>query len=81
MTLNTELIKLELNQFYLSMCFTWFRIRFYVGWMLAKAMCITMALGAYPFESEPKPGVGPTKLVETGGNLKLYPHDQSFTHR
>ena len=29
--------------------FTWFRWRFYIGWMLAEAMCIATGLGAYPF--------------------------------
>eukprot|EP00794_Sanderia_malayensis_P009066 gene9066-10034_t len=50
--------------FHLFPCFTWFRIRFYLGWMLAKSMCITMALGAYPFETEPKSGAGPTKAID-----------------
>jgi len=43
--------------------FTWFRWRFYLGWLLAEAMCITTGLGAYPFECEARPGLGPTKPI------------------
>lgn len=46
---------------YLVPTFTGFRWRFYIGWLLAEACCITMGLGAYPYETDPKPGQGPTK--------------------
>ena len=41
----------------------WFRWRFYIGWLLAESSCISCGLGAYPDESEPKPGAGPTKPI------------------
>ena len=40
--------------------FTWFRWRFYIGWLLAESMCMTSGLGAYPYECKAKPGLGPT---------------------
>ena len=49
---------------YLIPTFHWFRWRFYIGWLLAEAMCITSGLGAYPFETDPKPGQGPCKPLE-----------------
>ena len=66
---------------YLVPCFTWFRYRFYIGWMLAEAMCMTLGLGAYPFESEPKPGIGPTKSHKTGDDGKIEPRENGDTHR
>ncbi len=68
---------------YIFPCFTWFRFRFYLGWMLAKSMCITMALGAYPFESEPKPGAGPTKPLELKDKTEneIVKNDSGETHR
>lgn len=45
---------------YLVPTFHWFRWRFYLGWLLAEASCITMGLGAYPEECKCKPGQGPT---------------------
>ena len=66
---------------YLVPCFTWFRYRFYIGWMLAEAMCITLGLGAYPFESEPKPGIGPTKPYETNEGKEIEKKQNGDTHR
>lgn len=43
--------------------FTWFRWRFYIGWLLAEAMCISAGLGAYPFECKSRPGSGPTEPI------------------
>lgn len=43
--------------------FTWFRWRFYIGWLLAEAMCITAGLGAYPFQCKSRPGKGPTEPI------------------
>lgn len=42
----------------------WFRWRFYIGWLLAESSCISCGLGAYPAESEPRSGAGPSKLIE-----------------
>ncbi len=67
--------------FYFCPCFTWFRYRFYLGWMLAKTMCITMALGAYPFECEPKPGRGPTKELAPGQSTEPAKDGTGDTHR
>lgn len=49
---------------YLVPTFTWFRWRFYLGWALAEAMCMTAGLGAYPVECASKPGQGPTQPVQ-----------------
>lgn len=66
---------------YLAPCFTWFRYRFYIGWILAETMCITMGLGAYPFESEPKPGIGPTKPYEFKEKEDIKRQENGDTHR
>lgn len=39
-----------------------FRMRFYSGFILSEVACIMAGLGAYPEESQPKPGNGPTAL-------------------
>ena len=55
---------------YLVPAFYGFRWRFYIGWLFAESSCVMMGLGAYPFETDPKPGVGPTKLMpQTNGNV------------
>ena len=46
---------------YLIPTFNGFRWRFYIGWILAESSCMMLGLGAYPFETDPKPGLGPTK--------------------
>lgn len=43
--------------------FSWFRWRFYFAWVLSESMCMTAGLGAYPFECNAKPAVGPTQQV------------------
>jgi lysophospholipid acyltransferase 7 len=45
---------------YLAPLFSWFRWRFYIGWLLAESSCISLALGAYPEECKSRPGQGPT---------------------
>ncbi|XP_057365709.1 lysophospholipid acyltransferase 7-like [Daphnia carinata] len=47
---------------YMTPLFFTFRMRFYSGFILSEAACITAGLGAYPVESQPKPGNGPTAL-------------------
>lgn len=49
--------------------FTWFRWRFYIGWLLAEAMCITSGLGAYPFQCRSRPGKGPTEPIPNSYDL------------
>lgn len=44
--------------------FTLFRFRFYIAWIFAEISCITAAFGAYPIQTAPKPGSGPTNLQE-----------------
>ena len=39
-----------------------FRMRLYSGFVLSECTCISAGLGVYPEASEPKPGIGPTKL-------------------
>jgi len=48
---------------YLVPTFIGFRWRFYIGWLLAESSCMTLGLGAYPFQTDPKAGLGPTKSV------------------
>ncbi|KAL5019417.1 hypothetical protein ScPMuIL_005139 [Solemya velum] len=48
--------------FYMVPMFIIFRCRMYTAWVLAEAMCITCALGAYPKTSKPRCGQGPTDL-------------------
>lgn len=54
---------------YLIPVFLCFRLRFYIGWLVAESSCITAALGAYPFDSKPLPGRGPT--VSTSGSSQI----------
>ncbi len=46
---------------YMFPLFTMFRVRMYIGWLLAEICFIVAGFGAYPKSSDPKPGVGPTK--------------------
>ena len=48
--------------FYMTPVFFNFRMRLYSGFVLSECSCIAAGLGAYPIGSDPKPGVGPTKL-------------------
>ena len=43
--------------------FTWFRWRFYIGWLLAESMCMTAGLGLYPKQCKSRPALGPTTPV------------------
>ena len=45
--------------------FTWFRWRFYIGWLLAETMCMTAGLGLYPKKVKSRPGLGPTTTTTT----------------
>lgn len=49
---------------YMSLIFTLFRFRFYIAWIFSEYACITSNFGAYPVISKPKPGAGPTNLVD-----------------
>lgn len=40
-----------------------FRCRIYIGTHMSESSCMTLCLGAYPVESCPKPGQGPTKTI------------------
>ncbi|XP_066935922.1 lysophospholipid acyltransferase 7-like [Clytia hemisphaerica] len=59
--------------------FSWFRWRFYIGWVLAESMCITSCLGAYPVECKSKPAVGPTTKPELE-RTKETAYDFETTH-
>ena len=48
--------------FYMMPMFVVFRTRLYIAWIFGEWMCMTATLGAYPKESEPKCGKGPTNL-------------------
>ncbi|XP_055337429.1 lysophospholipid acyltransferase 7-like [Paramacrobiotus metropolitanus] len=41
--------------------FVWFRMKFYIAWVLAESACIAAGLGIYPAICKPKPGHGPTE--------------------
>lgn len=47
---------------YMTPLFFNFRMRFYCGFILSEVACILAGLGAYPVDSQPKPGQGPTNL-------------------
>ena len=62
---------------YLVPTFIGFRWRFYIGWLLAESCCMMLGLGAYPFYTDPKPGLGPTKSTpEENGTVKGSEPDQ-----
>ena len=48
--------------FYMTPVFFNFRMRLFTGFVLSECSCIMAGLGAYPSESKPKPGEGPTDL-------------------
>lgn len=48
---------------YIIPVFLCFRLRFYIGWLIAESACISSALGAYPLDSKPLPGRGPTVAI------------------
>ena len=48
---------------YMVPVFVLFRMRVYIAWMFSESMCIASGIGAYPVESLPKIGRGPTKRV------------------
>ncbi|CAB4024451.1 Hypothetical predicted protein [Paramuricea clavata] len=41
-----------------------FRCRIYIATHMSESSAMTLCLGAYPVESRPKPGQGPTKAIE-----------------
>ena len=45
---------------YMVPMFTIFRTRLYLAWIMSECMSITAGLGAYPVESKPRCGSGPT---------------------
>lgn len=45
-----------------------FRCRIYVGMYMAESSCMTLCLGAYPVETCPKPGRGPTREKDVEKN-------------
>ena len=51
---------------YLVPAFLVYRVRFYIGWSMAEAACISSGIGAYPVETDPQPGEGfiPSKFVD-----------------
>ncbi|CAB4010107.1 Hypothetical predicted protein [Paramuricea clavata] len=61
---------------YLAPLFSWFRWRFYIGWLLAESSCISLALGAYPEECKSRPGQGPTvELSEEQAKMENQKYD------
>lgn len=47
---------------YMIPLFSTFRMRFYGGFILSEISCMMAGLGAYPSDSKPKPGSGPSVL-------------------
>jgi len=56
---------------YMTPVFFAFRMRLYTGFILSECVCIAAGLGAYPVESEARPGQGPTKLGVKGSSSAL----------
>ncbi|XP_062470260.1 lysophospholipid acyltransferase 7, partial [Pezoporus occidentalis] len=55
-----------------------FRLRFYVGWLCAEAACLVAAFGGYPKERGARPGCGPTRKGEKGGERSRPPSPQQW---
>lgn len=55
-----EDFSLSYRIFYMVPMFFIFRTRLYIAWLLAESVCIASTLGAYPEETRPKCGQGPT---------------------
>lgn len=47
--------------FYMVALFVFFRMKFYIAWLMSESACIMAGLGLYPAVSKPKPGYGPTE--------------------
>ncbi|XP_040577700.1 LOW QUALITY PROTEIN: lysophospholipid acyltransferase 7 [Lepeophtheirus salmonis] len=62
--------------FYFTPTFTTFRMRFYIGFILAECSCIMYGLGAYPSSRLNKPGHGPSK--EAMDSIKYKDEDFDF---
>lgn len=61
---------------YLVPLFGWFRLRFYIGWLLAESSCLSLALGAYPEECKCRPGQGPTVEFPEDKKIEKYKYDK-----
>jgi len=59
--------------FYMTPIFFNFRMRIYSGFVLSECSCIMAGLGAFPVESNPRPGQGPSKpeLLDNSPNQQL----------
>ena len=49
---------------YLALADIRFRCRIYIGTHMSESSCMTLCLGAYPVETCPKPGQGPSKNIQ-----------------
>lgn len=49
--------------FYMVPMFQIFRTRLYLAWIMSELMSMTAGLGAYPVDSKPRCGEGPTDLI------------------
>ncbi|EEB16406.1 leukocyte receptor cluster lrc 4, putative [Pediculus humanus corporis] len=68
---------------YIIPVFVAFRMRIYIGLLLSEAACITAGIGAYPCETEPKPGKGPTvnlDLIEKMERNKALKENSKFNY-
>ncbi|OQV16670.1 Lysophospholipid acyltransferase 7 [Hypsibius exemplaris] len=66
---------------YLVGLFLYFRLKFYIAWVLAESSCIMAGLGVYPVVCKPKPGQGPTepeKLPLTVDSTTEYNYDTIY---
>lgn len=64
-----------------------FRCRLYIGTHMSESSCVTLCLGAYPVESCPIPGQGPTKRIKDipekgkeNGNLDMITADKKYRY-
>lgn len=55
-----------------------FRTRLYTAWLLSECICITSTLGAYPADSKPKCGQGPSDLKGLDESLSAESTEYSY---
>ncbi|KAJ8318549.1 hypothetical protein KUTeg_003640 [Tegillarca granosa] len=66
--------------FYMVPMFIIFRTRLYTAWLLSECICITSTLGAYPADSKPKCGQGPSDLKGLDERVSVTMAVSAFWH-
>ena len=60
--------------FYMFPLFTIYRFRLYAAFISSECACILAGLGGYPKSGRPRPGNGPTKIIEVVEKSDRYCH-------